>query len=412
VQYLKYSKERLGAFLDEIQRLQGSEFPYVHSKHALQLIEDGFEGYLKELNKLGPSSDPGTIRSSCAASLTGLFDYLPLLGFILRSTNPRNAFEVHGPLLRLAREVVKADIKLILSSEWDYSPLTYLGLTHLPDCIFIGLPAHESENPLLLPLAGHELGHSISAHRDPLSKFGPIIEARILAEIRRRWKEYQTLFPDVKDPAILDTDFWAQQTWSPAAEWARRQAEETFCDFVALRIFGESYLHAFAYLLAPNQLWVRSVIYPELVKRVENLIRTATDYGIDVPVGYKNEFENVGVPSVYDRHQTFLLSLADDAVSSVIVELIAEAKAIVDSSLKKRYSDAEMEPVLKDFEAVAPATNAGCLANILNAGWKAFHDTTLWKDIHQIQSKERVLKELILKTIEVFEYEELLRAPV
>lgn len=412
MQCLEYSKRRLGAFLEEIQRLKGAEFPYVHSEHALQLIEGWFAGYLGQLNKLTATSDPKTVRTSCAAELSGLFEYLPLLGFILRSTNARNAFEVHGPLLRLAREVVKPNIKLVYSSEWEYSPLTYLGITHLPDYVLIGSPAHESDNPLLLPLAGHELGHSVWATRDLLSKFSPTIEAKILADIKTRWKEYHALFPDVANHAALTTDFFAQQTWSPAADWAVRQSEEGFCDFVGLRIFGESYLHAFAYLLAPKSLGFRSVIYPNLGKRVEGFIKAAAQYGFTVPVGYRDEFEDLMSPSGFDRQQVFLLSLADAAATSLTDALIAEAKSLVDGNLKHAYSEAEIGAVLGDFEAVAPATDAGCLANILNAGWRAFHHPALWQEIPQIRSKEKTLKELIIKSIEVFEYEQLLKVPL
>jgi len=410
---LEYSKRRLAAFLEEIQRLKGAEFPYVHSENALQLIERTFSDYLAQLKKLKTAgSDPATIRTACAAELTGLFEYLPFLGFILRSTNPRNAFEVHGPLLRLAREIVKPNIKLIFSSEWDYSPLTYLGITHLPDYVLIGLPAHESDNPLLLPLAGHELGHSIWATRDLSSKFGVLIDAKVIGDIKKRWTEYKALFPDVTSSTILDTDFFAQQTWSPASDWGARQAEETFCDFAGLRIFGESYLHAFAYLLAPKQLWMRSVLYPNLVKRVDNLIKAATQYGLAVPAGYKDEFEDLLPPNSFDRQQTFLLSLADAASSSVTDALLLEVKGIIDSSLKNPTSESKVAEVLKDFQAVAPASDAGCLANMLNAGWQAFHDHELWMNISQIQSKEKTLKELILKSIEVFEYEQLLKVPL
>ena len=111
MQCLDYSQRRLSAFLEEVQRLRGSEFPYPHSEHALSLIEDFFSNYLRQLKKLTPASDPSTIRAACAAELTGLFEYLPLLGFILRSTNPRNAFEVYGPLLRLARDVVHPGVR-------------------------------------------------------------------------------------------------------------------------------------------------------------------------------------------------------------------------------------------------------------------------------------------------------------
>jgi hypothetical protein len=410
MQCLEYSKRRLNAFLEEIERLKSSEFPYLHSEHALGLIESHFSGYLTQLKKHGPKSNPATVRAACAAELTGLFEYLPLLGFILRSTNPRNAFEVYGPLLRLAREIVKPTVKLIISSEWDYSPLTYLGITHLPDYVLIGLPAHESGNPLLLPLAGHELGHSVWVAEDLETKFGPLIDAKVVGDIKMRWTEYSPLFPEVTDPRVLDTDFFAQLTWSPAAAWAIKQAEETFCDFVGLWIFGESYLHAFAYLLAPKQLWVRPVLYPNLAERVDNLTTAAADYGIAVPTDYKGEFEDL--KTSFDKQQEFLLSLADAASSAVTDQLQTEVQKILTSRLKNTRNKAKVDEIFQDFEIVAPATNAGSIADILNAGWRAFHDDNLWKEVPQIQSKEATLNELILKSLQVYEYEQLLKVPI
>jgi hypothetical protein len=409
---LDYSQRRLSAFLEEVQRLRGSEFPYPHSEHALSLIEDFFSNYLRQLKKLTPASDPSTIRAACAAELTGLFEYLPLLGFILRSTNPRNAFEVYGPLLRLARDVVHPSVKLVISSEWDYSPLTYLGITHLPDYVLIGLPAHESGNPLVLPLAGHELGHSIWATRGLSGKYGQKIDEKILAEIKSHWKEYRNLFPDVSDPSILQSDFFARQTWSPSSDWGVRQAEESFCDFAGMWLFCESYLHAFAYLLSPKQLWSRSVLYPTIKKRIENLISSANAYSVQIPTDYKAEFDDLDEPTGLDKHRTFLLALADAASASLIVELIGDAETILKSSSASQRSEAKVQEILNDFDAVAPATNAGCLANILNAGWSSFHKSDLWAGLPQIQPKERTLKELVLKSIEVFEYDQLLKVPL
>lgn len=152
---LEFSPARVRAFLDEITKLEASDFPYPHSKQALLSIERVFEEFLGHLEKLDKDSDPQTIRAACVAEVSGLFDYLPILGFILRSTNTRNAFETYGPVLRLCQKILGPNTKLLISSEWEYSPFTYTRVTHLPNFVLIGLPAHESSNPLLLPLAGH-----------------------------------------------------------------------------------------------------------------------------------------------------------------------------------------------------------------------------------------------------------------
>ena len=171
--FLDYARKRLRAFLEEVDNLAEDEFPYRASKDLLDELSKLFRLKLTRLESLGPKSDPDTVKHACGLALGALFDYLPLLGFVRRSTNVRNAFEVFGPLLRLARDVLEPSVpkpdrkaRLVLSSEWDYSPFIYPDVPELPGFVLIGLPAPESSNPLLVPLAGHELGHSLWSKLD------------------------------------------------------------------------------------------------------------------------------------------------------------------------------------------------------------------------------------------------------
>ncbi|MDP8207974.1 MAG: hypothetical protein P9L92_15000 [Candidatus Electryonea clarkiae] len=152
---LDHSRKRLAAVINEIERLKQSEFPYPHPSQALERLDQLFNHQRSVLDKISSSSTNSVIHSGCSASLKQLFDYVPILGFILRSTNIRNAFEIYTPLLRLARSILKIDTKLILSSEWEFSPYMYSFIPYLPGFVLIGLPATESSNPLLIPLAGH-----------------------------------------------------------------------------------------------------------------------------------------------------------------------------------------------------------------------------------------------------------------
>lgn len=136
---LDFARSLLLAFLDEAERLIEAEFPYSYSEEALNRIRRLFERKLKLLEQLDEQSDPGTVQQECALALRDLFNYVPLVGFILRSTNVRNAFEVFGPLLRLARNVLESQVardqrktRLVLSSEWDYSPFIYPIIPALP----------------------------------------------------------------------------------------------------------------------------------------------------------------------------------------------------------------------------------------------------------------------------------------
>src|SRR3989339_707432 len=124
---LSFSKYRLQAFLEEARKLQEIEFPYQDSRIALETTCRLFQKKLDRLERLDEKSDPTMVAQECRLSLTALFQFVPRLGFILRSTNVRNAFEAFRPLLRLARQVLEHDIppphrttRLVVSSEWSY----------------------------------------------------------------------------------------------------------------------------------------------------------------------------------------------------------------------------------------------------------------------------------------------------
>ena len=164
----KYARQRVRAVQAEVHRLQESEFPYEDSEKALEVLQTRFGSLLEQMQTLRPDNDPAVVARRCAESLRILYQYLPLLGFILRSTNTRNAFEQYYPLLRLAGDLLEPGVeprkrrtRLVLSSEWEYSPLVYSEIPDLRGFMLLGFPATESGNMLLAPLAGHKLGHSL-----------------------------------------------------------------------------------------------------------------------------------------------------------------------------------------------------------------------------------------------------------
>ena len=225
---LLYSKKRVHAFLKQVDFLKGSEFPYNSSKTALDRIERVFKKHLRALERLSDRSDPYTAKKACTAVLAALFEYLPYLGFILRSTNVRNGFEVYGPLLQLARKVLGSSTSLILSSEWDYSPYTFFGIYSLRNFILIGLPAPESANPLLLPLAGHELGHAIwnlKLKEETRKQLQDAVEQAALSELHKNWSTYADKFP-VAHIEDVGTDIECFHVLAAASQLSLRACEK------------------------------------------------------------------------------------------------------------------------------------------------------------------------------------------
>lgn len=89
-----YACRSVRTVLDEIGRLKDSDFPYSHSREALERVEDIFRDRLTMLEALTNENDSAVIQVAAAESLLQLFVFLPLLGFVLRSTNVRNSFEI------------------------------------------------------------------------------------------------------------------------------------------------------------------------------------------------------------------------------------------------------------------------------------------------------------------------------
>ena len=183
---VNYARNRITAALEEIGRLMQSEFPAQHSRDAMNILRDKFEEQHSALERINDKVPLEIAKTQCNASLERLFVYVPILGFILRSTNVRNGFEAYGPLLYLAEGLIGDETKLIVSSEWNFSPFTYHSITDLPGFVLIGLPATESSNPLIIPLAGHELGHSVWKSNRFTEKFTSSIRQGVLNEIKEK----------------------------------------------------------------------------------------------------------------------------------------------------------------------------------------------------------------------------------
>jgi hypothetical protein len=418
VRGLQYSKQRIESVIEEIDRLVSSDFPYIYSKDALEMIGSIFKIHREELNSLTPKNDALAVHAACQNSLNALFIYTPSLGFLLRSTNVRNSFEAYWPLLRLSRQLLsqqlpkeelpKEKIKLILSSEWDYSPFTYSIPSRTADFVFIGLPVPESSNPFLLPLAGHELGHSIWSKRQAYHSFKRSIELEIKTQIKNRWDKGNTFFPGIKDKEDFDSNFLAPQIWAPTVHWALKQAEESFCDFLGLRLFHEAYLHAFAYLFSPNTGPGRSKEYPNMLRRIKNLCVASQRYGVTVPSYYEGLF----IDDIDDEKSDeikFFLSVADLATDSIVPVLINSADTLVVHQKIAEPDREKIKEIAKRFiKHPVPHEDPVSLANILIAAWSVYHKQDLWQKHSFHKDKGSILKDLVLKNIEILEYNQII----
>jgi hypothetical protein len=431
------ARGRVQAFLEELARLEEAEFPYDHAKEAAEHLTSLFRLKLARLETLDSKTDPAVVKLQCEQALVALFHAMPLAGFLLRATNVRNAFELYRPLLRLARDVLEPtkalasrQTKLVVASEWDYSPLT-LRVPDLPGFVLIGLPAPESANPLLVPLAGHELGHALWAQNDVANALQSVIKKHILDAIKRRWSTYLKAFPGltITKPTELTTDRLAIESWQAPYRWSLLQAKEIYCDLFGLIVFGTSYLHAFAYLLAPKSGF-RSPEYPDRNRRVRHLVTAASDLGIDVPRGYQELFADDTIPGL-SPSDNFRVSIADAACDMVVRDLRRRAEAAArqggvsgrpstPSRRARRPRRArgrigsgkqEVRRIAGRLRRVVPAEGCRSLADMMNAAWAVAQEPGLWKEMPELHRKRAsILRELVLKNMEIFEIEAILRS--
>jgi hypothetical protein len=238
--------------------------------------------------QLEPGTDPAVRQQTCAHCNVQVARYQAVLGFILRATNVRNAFEIYDPLLSLFRKVYGPQDKLILSSEWSFSPFTYPAVfKDLPDLMFIGLPACEADNALIVPLTGHELGHSLwrmppAALIAVFTGLQQLLQNQLVTAFAGDWPNFQKVFKVTYDQGELLQNLFLRSIWYESFKLASRQAEELFCDLLGLRLFGEGFLYSFIYVISPH-LGDRVPHYPPLAARVSMLIKGCSAFGIDLP---------------------------------------------------------------------------------------------------------------------------------
>ncbi len=399
-----YARARIVAALDEIDRLEHSEFPDDHSRQAMSLLADRFRKQQTVLAKITPTTDVNVANVQCSVSVELLFLFVPIIGFLLRSTNVRNAFEAYAPLLRLAQGLMGADMKLVVSSEWQFSPFTYVSGTRLPGFALIGLPATESPNPLVVPLAGHELGHSVWEVEGISQIFEDKIRQGVVDELKQnRWNEYAALYPQYKKEDI-EADFLCQLTWQPAYTLSILQAKEVFCDFLGLRLFAESYLHAFAYLFAPGTSSQRPLNYPNIKSRISYIVWAAKELNVVVPTGFEGGFVPETEPT--EPRTALFVSIADAVSASIMRELCAEARSFADTRSIAQRDPARVDKIAKQFaDWVVPTAQYESLVDILSAGWMCNLNPSLWESVPQMEKEDRVrvLRDLVLKSLEVSE---------
>lgn len=400
IDLLQATLEKVDHFIDRIHAVQRSSLVPVDTGAALSAITERFQEHRRETEDLlkSPAADHVT-ANHCDLVAMELFHYLPYIGFLHRARHASNPFEMYGPLKRLAEQAIDPAVRLIISSEWEFSPLTYPSMGDISGFVLLGLPASEADNAFLVPLAGHEFGHPVWARQELTKQFRLPLARRLIAEMRIRWVDVQVELPFLTADSELETDARALRWWRPALDNAESQCQEVFCDLLGLRIFGESYCYAFSHLAAPGIGLSQVPWYPAVAARAVILRDAAAKFGMQVPAAFLDAFPSL--PAKRDLLGTIVTATVADQISALVaaIEEYANEKGI------PCPTDAGRRVCEHQLANASPVSTAATLPELLCAAWALKQQKSLWQSqAYLLEIRSRLLNELVLKSAEIMEY--------
>ncbi|MEA2879916.1 MAG: hypothetical protein QOF14_5112 [Hyphomicrobiales bacterium] len=363
---LHNSKHKIKNIQRTIDGLLDGDFPLSSGRKALSKLRDVFDDLDAKLDRIGRLNDEETLKQISSHINLKIYQVLPILGFILRSTNVRNAFELLDPLQTITDAALQGSPYLLLSSEWDYIPFAYpQSLDDLKSFVLIGLPASEAASALLLPLAGHELGHAVWRNLGVGGSVAAALQHRCVELYSKDMPAFQNAFPDYKEFDFVNREILPMAI-AKSLEFAARQAEELFCDLFAYAIFGSSYLHAFSYIVAPGG-GIADSNYPLNETRIAVISRVAASEGRELPTNIQIEFRSER--RYAEQRHRYIVKKAEESVSSITERLWTRILEILRKSNLTRPDPNSATKHAEDFLVGIPTHAPLCLGDVVNAGW-------------------------------------------
>jgi hypothetical protein len=120
---IDYAAHKVASVIEAIASVEALDFPYRDARDAVHHIRNVFALYHSGFQR--PTSADAALRL-CEQFQDNIDEFLIALGFIVRACDLTGALELQGPLLRLTQRALGSHAKLILSSEWSFSPFTLL----------------------------------------------------------------------------------------------------------------------------------------------------------------------------------------------------------------------------------------------------------------------------------------------
>lgn len=388
-----FALDRIRQFESQTHTVAASDFLFPSAKAALAEIErelSRVKGVLREATTAGDD----VLVSACISANQKISSLTTYLGMILRSTNTRNGFEYYFSLNEIASLLTGNDERLILSSEWEYTPF-YIPTPPeaLSEFVFIGFPAYLSRNSLLMPLAAHELAHAawrIKSLEGPVYVSVENIARNYFAEnaenIRSKFGIQSDLFAETQEEEIFEQ----------CLELIIAQSEELFCDLFGVNLFGESYVYALYWFIMPGFGNRAPSNYPRLQDRVNYVEEEAVGLGLHLR-------ERPASPPDLGRRGGALVEIADAIVRRFVPTISKSARELA-SAIQFGESGDTRDEIKKNFLNRVPALYPRSPVEILIAAWEVYLD---WQ-ANAISEDERaehfrIMNNLCLKSLESYE---------
>ncbi|WP_342362619.1 hypothetical protein [Terrarubrum flagellatum] len=118
----KNAELKLDHIVSLIDDMIQQEAPFEKIPNALRQIKHVFELYRAKLQRAKKTNEARLTSVVCENINQKIFETISILGFLMRSSNLRNSFEVLYPLEQIARKIIASKVYVLISSEWDYIP--------------------------------------------------------------------------------------------------------------------------------------------------------------------------------------------------------------------------------------------------------------------------------------------------
>jgi len=386
------SKEyiRLNNLIEQIDFVLSSDFPYRAPKEALIILKNEALNRVEDIKNVCSYSElEDDIKIEIGEFIKEVTEYT---GFLLRSTHVRNPIESYLGISKIAKDILGQDVNVVLSSEWRASPFHKPAkLDSLKRFVFIGMPVTESQNALLLPLSGHEIGHVIWNEMENNKKLNNL-KKNIKICINKR--EEDNLLTHLK------VEYIERCVYS--------RCKEVFCDFIGYRIFNIAFWHSFIYYTSTSSLLNSySDIYPSFLKRLEYLKLYLSHIGdeninhIETHLYYEKKKNQEESP-----WKTVFYKFLDEILDEVVQDIIKVANK---QKIHNYYNKQNIKKIKEWISrTMSPPNHEYNIVDIVNAGWEVFNDVDImWNEYFQDDDyleKYKTLNNILLKTMEVSDF--------